>query len=231
MFVRGPLNSSGRLPSTLEFSSTPLPSLLSLDRPDTSSRNMLRTILTSVPRRAPLRLLSRAPSITNLSLTRARLLSRTTITTTTTTTVGSMASLPPVSPPITTTLPSDSFQILSESNKPGLPEDALFEQQTQDVEAWWATPRYAGIKRPYTAADVVSKRGSLQQSYPSSVMARKLWNLVQERLANGEPIHTSMCPSPIPIPIPIPTNKHEKPAYTDYSIALLSQWVPSTPSR
>jgi len=102
-----------------------------------------------------------------------------------------MAPLQAVSPPITSSLPSDSFHVLPEQDKAGPPEDALYQQQTRDVEEWWSTPRYAGIKRPYTAADVVSKRGSLQQSYPSSLMARKLWDLVQERLSAGEPIHTS----------------------------------------
>ncbi|KAI1436951.1 isocitrate lyase [Xylaria sp. CBS 124048] len=99
-------------------------------------------------------------------------------------------SLPPVQPPVSTALASDSFQLLPEAQKTGVAEDALYESQIRDVEAWWATPRFAGIKRPYTAADVVSKRGSQLQNYPSSVMARKLFNLVKERLAVGEPIHT-----------------------------------------
>lgn len=102
------------------------------------------------------------------------------------------SSLPPVTPPLSERLPSDAFHLLSEAEKPGSYEDALYNQQLQDVEAWWATPRYEGIKRPYSVEDVVSKRGSLQQSYPSSVMARKLWTLIQERLAKGEPLHTSM---------------------------------------
>jgi hypothetical protein len=99
--------------------------------------------------------------------------------------------LKPVSPPISTALPSDAFQLLPESEKAGQSEDALFEQQLKDVEVWWATPRYKGIKRPYSAADVVSKRGSQMQSYPSSVMARKLFNLLQEKEIDGEPIYTS----------------------------------------
>ena len=37
----------------------------------------------------------------------------------------------------------------------------------------------------------MSKRGTLQQSYPSSLMARKLFNLLEERAAKGEPVHTS----------------------------------------
>lgn len=99
--------------------------------------------------------------------------------------------LPQVHPPVSTTLPSDSYQLLSTADKAGAAEDALFEQQVQDVKDWWASPRYNGIKRPYSAEDVVSKRGSLQQTYPSSLMARKLFNLLEERAAKGEPVHTS----------------------------------------
>jgi isocitrate lyase len=101
-------------------------------------------------------------------------------------------SLPAVNPPVSTALPSDAFQLLPESQKAGAAEDALYEQQLKDVEAWWASLRYEGIKRPYSVADVVSKRGTQLQSYPSSVMARKLFNLIKEREPKGEPIHTSM---------------------------------------
>ncbi|KAI8952174.1 isocitrate lyase [Xylaria longipes] len=106
-------------------------------------------------------------------------------------------SLPPVQPPLSTALASDSFQLLPEAQKAGAAEDALYESQIKDVEAWWSTPRFAGIKRPYTAADVVSKRGSQMQSYPSSVMARKLFNLIKEREAAGEPIHTMGAIDPV----------------------------------
>jgi isocitrate lyase len=100
--------------------------------------------------------------------------------------------LPPVQPPVSSTLPSDSYQLLSTADKAGDAEDALYEQQIKDVEAWWNSPRFEGIKRPYSAADVVSKRGSLQQTYPSSLMARKLFNLLNERAAENKPVHTSM---------------------------------------
>ena len=100
-------------------------------------------------------------------------------------------SLPPVQPPVSSTLPSDSYQLLSTAEKAGAAEDALYEQQIRDVQEWWNSPRYEGIKRPYSAEDVVSKRGSLQQTYPSSLMARKLFNLLNERAAAGEPVHTS----------------------------------------
>ena len=107
------------------------------------------------------------------------------------------AALTPVNPPISTTLPSDSYQLLSTADKAGEAEDALFDQQVKDVQAWWRSPRYEGIKRPYSAEDVVSKRGTLQQVYPSSIMARKLFNLLKERSAAGQPVHTMGAIDPI----------------------------------
>ena len=101
------------------------------------------------------------------------------------------ASLPQVNPPVSSVLPSDSFQLLSPTEKVGAAEDSLYDQQIEDVKNWWSSPRYEGIRRPYTAEDVVSKRGSLQITYPSSIMARKLFNLLNERAAEGKPVHTS----------------------------------------
>lgn len=151
------------------------PTQLNLPVAKTETSIMLRRVVTRTPRSValPLRASSCVIPSRHFSSTIARM------------------SLPPVTPPVSAVLPSDSFQLLPEAEKPGAAEDALYEQQIKDVEAWWATPRYEGIRRPYTAADVVSKRGSQMQSYPSSVMARKLFNLIKERGAKGEPIHTS----------------------------------------
>lgn len=99
--------------------------------------------------------------------------------------------LKPAEPPISTNFPSDAYQLLSTPEKAGSFEDAFYEQQTRDVEVWWASERFDGVKRPYSAADIVSKRGSLQQAYPSSLMARKLFNLLNERAMEGLPVHTS----------------------------------------
>ncbi|KAI0119795.1 isocitrate lyase [Daldinia grandis] len=142
---------------------------------------MLRRMVIRAPRRAAL------PSHHPVRIASTRCLSYTV----------TRMSLPPVDPPVSTVLPSDSFQLLPEAKKSGAAEDALYEQQIKDVEAWWASPRYEGIKRPYTPADVVSKRGSQLQNYPSSVMARKLFNLIKEREAKGEPIHTMGAIDPV----------------------------------
>ncbi|KAK3364651.1 isocitrate lyase [Lasiosphaeria hispida] len=146
---------------------------------------MLRTIIFRVPRRA----VTRRSSTTMCSST-PRINSQRPLSSTAAARMASSSSLPPVHPPISTAFPSESFQLIPEAQKAGASEDALLQQQVKDVEAWWASPRYDGIKRDWTAADVVSKRGSLQQSYPSSVMARKLWELVRTREADGKPIHT-----------------------------------------
>ena len=50
--------------------------------------------------------------------------------------------------------------------------------------------RWAKTKRPYTAAEVVSKRGTLPISYPSGVQAKKLYKTLSERFKNGTPSHT-----------------------------------------
>ncbi|OJJ85169.1 methylisocitrate lyase ICL2 [Aspergillus glaucus CBS 516.65] len=105
--------------------------------------------------------------------------------------------LPSVEPPVSTVLPGDSYQLLSSADKAGAAEDAFYDQQIKDVEAWWKSPRYEGIKRPYSAADVVSKRGTLQQTYPSSLMARKLFNLLNERATQGLPVHTMGAIDPV----------------------------------
>jgi isocitrate lyase len=108
-----------------------------------------------------------------------------------------MSSLPAVQPPISTSFPADSFQLLPTEQKAGDAEDVLFQQQVEDVKKWWASPRYKGIKRPYTPEDIVSKRGALQQEYPSSLMARKLFNLLNERAAEGKPVHTMGAIDPV----------------------------------
>ena len=101
-----------------------------------------------------------------------------------------------ISPPLPSTAPTDLFQLLSESDKPQF-EDDIFTRQIQQTEEWWSSPRYKGIKRPYSAEDVVSKRGTLQQVYPSSLMARKLLNLLEERAKEGLPVHTMGAIDPV----------------------------------
>ncbi|GAB4859458.1 hypothetical protein Ancab_010926 [Ancistrocladus abbreviatus] len=64
-------------------------------------------------------------------------------------------------------------------------EEARFEAEVAEVQAWWNTERFKLIGRPYSARDVVSLRGSLHQSYASNDMAKKLWHTLKMHHANG----------------------------------------------
>ena len=89
-------------------------------------------------------------------------------------------------------LRADSFQLSPEDQKSGKLEDMLYNGEVEAIQKWWASPRFGKIKRPYSAHEVASKRGTLNQSYPSSLMARKLFDLLNARAAAGLPVHTSM---------------------------------------
>ncbi|KAJ8324900.1 isocitrate lyase 1 [Batrachochytrium dendrobatidis] len=63
-------------------------------------------------------------------------------------------------------------------------EQHAFDQEVLQVEQWWASDRFRLVTRPYSAADVVSKRGTLPVAYPSNHQAKKLWSLLQNHKAN-----------------------------------------------
>ena len=89
-------------------------------------------------------------------------------------------------------------------------ERIAFEQEVRELEQRWKVksfaeriylpridltpppqgPRYARIKRPYTAAQVVSKRGTIPISYPSDIQGKKLWKLLTEHWKTKTPSHT-----------------------------------------
>jgi isocitrate lyase len=61
-------------------------------------------------------------------------------------------------------------------------------QYLQDVEAvkkWWTDSRWRYTKRPFTAEQIVQKRGTIKIDYPSGVQAKKLWQIVENRFAVG----------------------------------------------
>lgn len=77
-------------------------------------------------------------------------------------------------------------------------EAADFKRAVEEVQAFFDSPRFAGIKRPYTAASVVAKRGSMPATPPqSSLMADKLWSLLRHRFERGEPVHTMGANDPV----------------------------------
>lgn len=99
---------------------------------------------------------------------------------------------PPESPPCPTTSAPLSKLKSSRSRTGGrfvaapdhdLPIYSPAHHSTQDS-------RFKKTKRPYSAEDVVSKRGTLPIAYPSNVLAKKLWTQLSAHFAKGEPSHT-----------------------------------------
>ncbi|GAO19809.1 hypothetical protein UVI_02028150 [Ustilaginoidea virens] len=75
-------------------------------------------------------------------------------------------------------------------------EDELFAQEVEQVKKWWQDSRWRYTKRPFTAEQIVSKRGNLKIEYPSSAQARKLWGILEARFKNKDASYTYGCLEP-----------------------------------
>lgn len=70
-------------------------------------------------------------------------------------------------------------------------EQAEFDAKVAEVQAFFDQPRFKSLKRPYTAAQVASKQGSLPVlPLQSTLLADKLYRLFEERAKEGRPVHT-----------------------------------------
>lgn len=58
-------------------------------------------------------------------------------------------------------------------------EDRQYAADVQAVENWWKDDRWRFTKRPFTAEQIVAKRGTLKIDYPSNVQAKKLWRTLE----------------------------------------------------
>ncbi|EON99310.1 putative isocitrate lyase protein [Phaeoacremonium minimum UCRPA7] len=75
-------------------------------------------------------------------------------------------------------------------------EDAVFAQEVEQVKKWWSDSRWRYTKRPFTAEQIVSKRGNLKIDYPSSAQAKKLWSILEGRFQTGDASYTYGCLEP-----------------------------------
>jgi isocitrate lyase len=60
-------------------------------------------------------------------------------------------------------------------------EDQKYQQEVQEVKKWWSDSRWRYTRRPFTAEQIVQKRGSLKITYPGNEQSKKLWNIVEGR--------------------------------------------------
>jgi len=64
-------------------------------------------------------------------------------------------------------------------------EDQLYQADVAAVKEWWTDSRWRYTKRPFTAEQIVAKRGNLKIEYPSNAMSKKLWNILEGRFKVG----------------------------------------------
>ncbi|RMZ77790.1 hypothetical protein DV737_g4210, partial [Chaetothyriales sp. CBS 132003] len=75
-------------------------------------------------------------------------------------------------------------------------EEQKYLQDVEAVKKWWTDSRWRYTKRPYTAEQIVQKRGTIKIEYPSNVQAKKLWKMVEERFATKTVSATYGCLEP-----------------------------------
>ncbi|KDN34146.1 hypothetical protein RSAG8_12759, partial [Rhizoctonia solani AG-8 WAC10335] len=77
-------------------------------------------------------------------------------------------------------------------------ENELHGARVKDIEEYFASPRFNGIKRSYTAESVVTKQGSLPPlPLPSSLLSDKFHSLLKSASEEGRPLHTMGAIDPV----------------------------------
>lgn len=75
-------------------------------------------------------------------------------------------------------------------------EDDLFAQEVAQVKSWWNDSRWKHTKRPFSAEQIVSKRGHLKIEYPSNAQSKKLWKILEGRFETKDASFTYGCLEP-----------------------------------
>jgi isocitrate lyase len=75
-------------------------------------------------------------------------------------------------------------------------EEQIYLAEVAAVKKWWSESRWRYTKRPFTAEQIVAKRGNLKIEYPSNVQAKKLWKILEGRFQNKDASYTYGCLEP-----------------------------------
>lgn len=60
-------------------------------------------------------------------------------------------------------------------------EEQQYQAEVNAVKQWWTGSRWRHTTRPFTAEQIVAKRGNLKIEYPSNVQSKKLWKVIEQR--------------------------------------------------
>jgi len=71
-------------------------------------------------------------------------------------------------------------------------EERRFQAEVAEVKKWWSDSRWRQTKRPFTAEQIVSKRGNIKIEYPGNQQSKKLWKILEKRWAVRSPISSAI---------------------------------------
>lgn len=76
----------------------------------------------------------------------------------------------------------------------------LLQDDIKSIEQWWAQPRWSKTKRNYSARDIALRRGTFEPvTYPSSLMADKLYKVLEGHADKGTASRTFGAMDPVQI--------------------------------
>jgi len=75
-------------------------------------------------------------------------------------------------------------------------EEKQFLDEVAAVKQWWNDSRWRYTKRPFTAEQIVAKRGNLKIEYPSNTQSKKLWKILEGRFKTQDASFTYGCLEP-----------------------------------
>jgi len=60
-------------------------------------------------------------------------------------------------------------------------EEAQYQKEVEEVKQWWTDSRWRYTKRPFTAEQIIAKRGNIKIQYPGNTLSKKLWHTIEGR--------------------------------------------------
>lgn len=76
-------------------------------------------------------------------------------------------------------------------------EEKKYQEEVKAVQQWWSDSRWRYTKRPFTAEQIVQKRGSIQQHYANNEISKKLWAKLESNWKTGQASYTYGCLDPV----------------------------------
>lgn len=76
-------------------------------------------------------------------------------------------------------------------------EERKFQEEVQAVQQWWKDSRWRYTRRPFTAEQIVAKRGNLRVQYPGNEQSKKAWRILEGRFKGRDASFTYGCLDPV----------------------------------